>query len=384
MAWNTFIAGFDYFGSRYGEGVTFYIACAFNYPSLFTLVLSVRYAANFSIGSRLVVVLSVCLAALVLTPLLPLLHLAREAEKWVLLVLVFCTGVATGVNFGTTLGFASMCPSSCVTAAMSGIGAGGVFAGALRILTKVSLPDTTAGTRESIVIFFSLAAAILLGCLVVYTLMRSNAYVQHYIAADVAAKAEEHQPLLADDVREMPGVVAPAGESGRVGPASARVVLSKLWPQALCAFGVFFVTLTLFPGVTASIKPSGKLLGQGWFTVLLIAEFQLGDFLGRALPQLLICLNETSLAYVVVLRLAFFPLFLFSAGISGYQPFRADWIPFAVMGAFSLSNGYAGTLAMIFGPSRVAPHERELAGLIMSLALNAGVTLGVNVALAFA
>jgi len=46
----------------------------------------------------------------------------------------------------------------------------------------------------------------------------------------------------------------------------------------------------------------------------------------------------------------------------------------------AFTNGYCGTLSMMFGPKNVEPHEREHAGIIMSFSLNVGIFIAVHFA----
>jgi len=51
------------------------------------------------------------------------------------------------------------------------------------------------------------------------------------------------------------------------------------------------------------------------------------------------------------------------------------------MTLFAFSNGYFGTLAMMFGPIEVLPHEKEMAGNIMTFFLILGIFIGSHLSL---
>jgi solute carrier family 29 (equilibrative nucleoside transporter) protein 4 len=55
-------------------------------------------------------------------------------------------------------------------------------------------------------------------------------------------------------------------------------VASRVWPYMLSLAMAYFVTLTLFPGIEAEIVSCS--LGT-WMPVLLMASFNLCDFLGK-------------------------------------------------------------------------------------------------------
>jgi len=56
--------------------------------------------------------------------------------------------------------------------------------------------------------------------------------------------------------------------------------------------------------------------------------------------------------------------------------FYNDAIPCIITACFALSNGYVSTISMVYGPTFVEDFEKETAGIIMSVALNAGIITG--------
>ena len=239
-------------------------------------------------------------------------------------------------------------------AVMSGMGLAGILIAALRVITKAALPETTDGLQESTQLYFGLAAFVFVLCLVAYVgLIRSRFgrfYLDRANRIKVAAKVNNEQMTLLDnDFR----------------PENVRVlaVIGKVMPTAICAFLVFFTTLLVFPGVTSYIQPEDPdFLPNGWYSILLLSTFMVGDWAGRTLPKFGVPFTAKTLFIPVILRCGLAPLFFFCI-----KPkyFTAWYIPFIIMFAFSISNGFCGTIAMLLGPSLVEPYERELAGVVM-------------------
>lgn len=173
---------------------------------------------------------------------------------------------------------------------------------------------------------------------------------------------------------------------------TVKSVFKKMWLQALTVWSVFFVTLSLFPGVTTMIKPqlpaapatsdsdSDGASSSGsqpqswlaeWFSLILITLFMVFDFVGRYLPSFVTVCTPRTLWIPVVARVVFFPLFslmakgVWTAGVNVWAPI--------IMIVFAFTNGYFSTIAMIFGPAPTAPDERETASTIMSFGLNFGI-----------
>lgn len=59
------------------------------------------------------------------------------------------------------------------------------------------------------------------------------------------------------------------------------------------------------------------------------------------------------------------------------QVINSDLFMYASMILFGLSNGYLGTLAMMYGPARVGVFDKEQAGTVMVFCLTIGLTSGV-------
>ncbi len=106
--------------------------------------------------------------------------------------------------------------------------------------------------------------------------------------------------------------------------------------------------------------------------------FQLGDLIGRFLPQLVVVVPKRILLLPVFSRFAFIPLWMLMV-YTGYL--ASNIYPYVFMGIMSISNGYFSTLAMMFGPSRVSAAEAPVAGTLMIFFLQIGVFAGVHTAM---
>ena len=162
------------------------------------------------------------------------------------------------------------------------------------------------------------------------------------------------------------------------GPVSYWSVFKKMWIEVLEVFWVFFVTLTIFPGLTLQIPSQFGPQFQAWFGILLIFDFQIFDYVGRTCPRWLMLFSRRTLWIPVALRTAFVLLFLLC--IPPLRVITIDGLPYLFMALFAWTNGYCGTLSMMFGPTRVTDREKETAGAIMGFALNLGIWAAVQFA----
>lgn len=148
-------------------------------------------------------------------------------------------------------------------------------------------------------------------------------------------------------------------------------------------WSVFFVTLSLFPGMTSLVHfvPTDFPRDAAWFGICNIFIFQVFDFIGRILPRWLVIIPARVLWIFSVGRVVFGVLFILCI-IPNEQPiFNSNWASFVIMMAFALTNGYFGTLAMMYGPNNVEDHEKDTAGMIMSVFLQLGIFSAVLFAL---
>lgn len=153
------------------------------------------------------------------------------------------------------------------------------------------------------------------------------------------------------------------------------------------------VTLAAFPSVLSGIKSQNKGDGSAWtgkfFTpVVCFLLFNVGDFGGRIIAGLMQKPGKSGLWMLGIccLRVVFLPLFAFC----NYQPrkvqstvfFKEDYWPIIFNIFFALSNGYLGSLCMMYGPTLIDSKYAETAGTMMAFFLSLG--LGLGAATAFA
>jgi len=164
------------------------------------------------------------------------------------------------------------------------------------------------------------------------------------------------------------------------------VVFRKVFTHFFCLIFTFFVTLSNFPSVAASVKPmsSGTVWTDKYFQpVACFLFFNLGDFTGRWMPSKVSWPDQDSPKILVCMTLSR-AVFFFFFSFCNAQPrvnteplFTNDlWYMFFML-TFAWSNGYISTLAIKYSPQFVkSGGERELAGKIMAFSMALGLALG--------
>ncbi|XP_023566569.1 equilibrative nucleoside transporter 2 isoform X4 [Octodon degus] len=172
--------------------------------------------------------------------------------------------------------------------------------------------------------------------------------------------------------------------------ASVFVVFRKIWLMALCLVLVFTVTLSVFPAITAMVTSStgpGK-WSQFFNPICCFLLFNIMDWLGRSLTSYFLWPDEDSrlLPLLVCLRFLFVPLFMLChVPERARLPilFRQDAYFITFMLLFAISNGYLVSLTMCLAPRQVLPHEREVAGALMTFFLALGLSCGASLSFLF-
>jgi len=299
---------------------------------------------------------------------------------------IFLMGLATSVLQSTIYSFAALLPPVYTQAVMGGNGVAGVVVSFCRVFTKVGYSNSKSGLQDGAVFFFVLSAVITFVCVPCYFFMQTLPIVRYYTGAsssrgkEATRSTETETPLVvnSDDDAHLDEAI-----DGAAKPASTVKygdLLRKLSPQILNIIGTFLATFIVFPGIIASIKSHRAGLDNGWLVVILLTEFNVFDWIGRTAPKWLMLFSPHRIWIPIGLRILFFPAFLVCVNP---EAVTSDIYVYIMMSIFAISNGYLSSLVMMFGPTSVAPHERETAGGVMSLFLNVGILLGTLVSIIF-
>jgi equilibrative nucleoside transporter 1/2/3 len=154
---------------------------------------------------------------------------------------------------------------------------------------------------------------------------------------------------------------------------------------ALTVFGVFAITLSIFPALVVGFTSVDNCAVDAarWrndlFVPIFFVLFSLGDFCGRILAGgTRPVLSALNIHWAGLARLIFYPLFLLCNVEGSRLPivFTNDAWPILFMCAFALSNGYVCSCCMMMGPTLVDTRDAPLAGNIMIFCLTAGLMAG--------
>lgn len=177
---------------------------------------------------------------------------------------------------------------------------------------------------------------------------------------------------------------------------SNRGILDTYKDVCSLALGVmanFAITLSVFPSLLVKVQTSYESQRtleyyENYFTpIFCFLGFNLSDLIGRTIAGMVQWPTKPgNLNLLIGLRALFIPVFIFSCMNTSEHWNRPEWmsntfiaqdpILYVMMLLFGVTNGYYGSLAMMYGPPLALPEEREVAGAIMIFFLTLGVTLG--------
>jgi equilibrative nucleoside transporter 1/2/3 len=274
-----------------------------------------------------------------------------------IVALNLCSSVLQGGSFGV----AGMLPSVYTQAVMSGQAVAGVFSSLLEIFTLALFDDQ----EKSAFLYFVLAEVLLLVTLIAcISLDKLPFYIYHTHKNDSLASPSE---------RTAKGSIF----------KETFLVFKKTFVYGFSVAYVFFVTLAIFPNYIDSIEPPKKFQNNKfWFPVTCFLLFNVGDLIGRVLAGIIgIPRKKYSLVVLSCLRTVFLVLFIFC----NYEPrkhdldvwFGSDYWAVVFTGLLALTNGYVGSLCMMFGSNMVTdPAMQEQAGTVLAFFMALGLSLG--------
>uniref|UniRef100_A0A8C5WBA1 Equilibrative nucleoside transporter 4 n=1 Tax=Leptobrachium leishanense TaxID=445787 RepID=A0A8C5WBA1_9ANUR len=391
LPYNSFITDVDYLHHKYpGTSIVFDMSLTYIFVALAAVILNNALVELLTLHTRITVGYLFALGPLLFIGICDIwLELFTIKQSYA--VNLIAIGV---VAFGCT-------------------GTAGVVISLSRIFTKMLLPVE----KESTIIFFIISISLEFMCFVLHLLVKQTDFVKYHttVTKEKVAWAKEsseksfryrvHLNSLAEEAKieneehdcpnslELQQDLDTGGTYVRFDVPSPKVkkrlpnfkdmmfhrylVLRMIWAHMLSIAVTYFITLCLFPGLESEIR--NCTLGE-WLPILIMAIFNLSDFVGKILAALPFDWSGTNLFICSSIRVVFIPLFIMCVYPSGKPTFSHPAWPCIFSLLMGISNGYFGSVPMILAVRQVVPEQRELAGNTMTVSYMTGLTLGSAVA----
>ena len=386
LPWNLFITANDYFQDKFERDPyakhkfenAFSLAAMI--PNVLSLLVNIFLTSRVSRNARVIPALLTTIIIMLITTVFVKVDTVSWTRGFFILsvlsvaVLNICTGIFQGAMFGV----AGAVGDRYTQALMLGQGVSGIFVALASVLTKIG---KSYDVKASALAYFITACVVISISVAAYSVLFRMPLMQYHffrLQRKLTISHAVNTDNLSDDGTEV------VTESTKGTPY--WLIFKQISPLAISVGFLFFVTLALFPAIVSNIqsvnKDNGSDMTNKYFSPLMcFMTFNVGDFIGRLVAANFQITGERGpwLPLMCFLRVAFIPLFMFC----NYQPrvhtkayFMNDWIPAVLNLCFSISNGYLGSLCMMFGPKRVLPEHAETAGTIMAFFLTFGLSLG--------
>lgn len=419
LPWNMFITAHAYFQEKLKADKDLkhsfenYFSVAAMVPNVLMFLLNTLFKHKVPLQVRMIT--SVCIMTLcfVLTTVLVVI----DTKKWttdffyITIGTIILINMSSAIYQGGLFGVCGMMPPKYTGAVMTGQGVGGTFAALASIFSLLGGKDAVSSGFG----YFMSAAVVLTLCLITYMMLNRLKFARHYIAPN-SRRTEIKSPYSqSEQIERLANWQIPAVkrsgiiQNSNLSLDNEALLSVKFHPKEAEAFGnerppffvifrqifklgssvafVFFVTLTAFPSLTSRIRSKHEDDGSEWTKIYFVPVtcfllFNVGDFCGRLAASFTQWPGKDGylLPILCFSRVVFLPLFALCNALPRPHGtpifFHEDYFPIIFMVLFAISNGYLGSLCMMYGPSMVEPEHAETAGTMMAFMLIIGLGVG--------
>ncbi|XP_060710280.1 equilibrative nucleoside transporter 3 [Hemiscyllium ocellatum] len=362
-----------------------YLSFASTVPSVLCLMVNYLLVNKISAKVRVLSSLFVMLIIFCITTVL----VKVDTSSWtygffgITMACVVIVSGASNVFLGSVFGEVGRFPMRNLQALISGQAMGGTFSALASVIDLAA----AGSILDSALAYFLTADVFLLICIVLYLTLPRIPYSSYYLKSlDQRTQHTGGEPngSVANDTDSVRSA-SPSSNAGTIPPL--KPILKKTAGVGFSVFYTFFISIIIFPSISSSIKSTSRNSGSVWTTKYFVPLtcfllYNLADWAGRQITAWIQVPGPKSkaLPVLVLLRTAFLPLFIFC----NYQPrdhlhivfFDRDFYPAIFTSALGLTNGYLGTLPMIYGPKIVPKELAEPTGVVMSFFLTLGLAAG--------
>ena len=396
--------------------IEFPLTTLYMWVNLIFLFLIVFFGGTPSYTFRIVGGFTGQLIVLICVPSFYFLGMDEYTHYTMVMVATAMAAIATAFIDSVAISFASQFPVQVQVALQFGIGFSTLIGSVYRIVTKLVFPVDQV-VASSLLYFYSGAATILL-CIYAYYCLLSLPLTKRCVSFGVQeeqAGVEDAQPLMSLEANTASakasthtatnyGATNSTGisihteidaESQQTAPTTPLrpptpstpittevdkwAVLYRVGFNEFVVFSIFFSTLLLWPPLITEIPSYNfpQLQATHWWPLILLAVFSLSDCMGRLCVPYRGWLTSGNIWVASLLRLGLFPLLICSA--KGLY-FTHDLFSIAFVYALGFTNGYLGSLSIIFVNEMVTEAETGIVGMFSGFFLNLGLVFGATAA----
>lgn len=295
--------------------------------------------------------------------------------------------VATALIDSSTIALVSQYPLRVQESFQLGVGLSSLIGSFYRDLTKFVFPPDKL-VLSTLLYFYTGALTIAL-CIAAYFRVQRLELTKTCVLAPLESdgvELTETTRLLAPvphrASHDNGGASSPMSDATTLDgtPPTKWTVLRKVAHLQVQITLVFVCSLALWPPLVTEIRTYNfpSLQASGWWSLVLLTIFSICDCVGRFMVRYRCGLTPQNIWVAVLARFALVPVLV--GIVKGYWLTSDVWSVLAVA-VLGHTNGYVGTLTIIFVNESVHPDEQQLAGPFTSFFLNLGLVVGASAGL---
>ncbi|EPY37447.1 solute carrier family 29 (equilibrative nucleoside transporter), member 1/2/3 [Angomonas deanei] len=383
------------------------------------------FMSRFSLMFRMQISVLLMLVELIVIVVLPHTGASEAGAMAAIIIVAYLGGVARAYFENTGYALFGPCPSKMLSGMLVGSAASGALVSIIQIILKASMPDTYDSVLTQSIIYFSLSLGIIFLGGVMLFILKWNPFARRYIS-ELRSHKNFFENIYSHHIKEVPvhpseptGDALPPAEGllqlETVGETEEKVIKSTLdsdeeeevraiqpgeepavlttaemlqsvnvwfiikqvWDMMLACLLIFTVTYLMNPGVLMAIDYDDK-----WFSTVVMAVYNGADLIGRGLSMIKkLWVPRKVVLIVAIARLVFIPLITLCAA----HKIPSHAAAYVFTAALGLTNGFFGTLTMVYAPGTVTLHteaERAMAGQATGVCLLSGCAIGAMIQIA--
>ncbi|XP_059802430.1 equilibrative nucleoside transporter 3 [Hypanus sabinus] len=401
LPWNFFCTAKHYWLYKLGNGTDShqqndlssyfesYLSIASTVPAIVFLIINYLLVDKISAKVRVLSSLLVMLIIFCVTTVL----VKVDTSTWTygfFGLTMSCVAIVSGASnvfLGSVFGEVGRFPMRNAQALISGQAMGGTISAVASIVDLAA----AGSILDSALAYFITADIFLVICIIIYLLLPTIPYSNYYLKnlnERTQHLGDENGSIQSSETNSFrESVRSDSLSSDASVPSQLGLILRKTAALGFSVFYTFFISIIIFPSISSNIQSVSNKSNNIWTTkyfvpLISFLLYNFADWTGRQVTAWIQIPGPKSkfLPILVVLRTLLLPLFI----LCNYQPrehlrlmlFAQDFYPVIFILILGFTNGYLGTLPMIYGPKIVSKELSEHTGIVMSFFLSLGLAIG--------
>ncbi|KAJ9171026.1 hypothetical protein P3X46_019079 [Hevea brasiliensis] len=282
-------------------------------------------------------------------------------------------GVADAHVQGGMIGDLSFMQPEFLQSFLTGLAASGTLTSVLRLITKAAFENSKNGLRKGAILFFAISAFFELLCVILYAYAFPKLPIVKYYRSKAASEGSKtvSADLAAGGIRTLPQREAEE-DPKKLERLSNKELLLENIDYAFDLFLIYVLTLSIFPGFLSEDTGSHSL--GAWYALVLIAMYNVWDFIGRSIHLIksLKLESRKALTLAILSRFLLIPAFYFTAKYADQ-----GWM-IMLTSLLGLTNGYLTVCVLTSAPKGYKGPEQNALGNLLTLFLLGGIFAGVT------